>query len=146
MEILIRINAFRFTQTSKHQLLWEMHLKYAPKSINHHTLFEPQERKTIDLPHLESSNLDDIHDEIEILGFPLCNPFSIVKDPPSSNLTTQNLSLYINKHITIYGYLVTVKHTKTSRGQFMYFGTFIDLDGQWLDTVHFPKAREMNCI
>lgn len=142
LEILIRINAFRFTQTSKHQLLWEMHLKYAPKSVNNPTLFEQQDKKSIDLPHLESSNLDDIHDEIEILGFPLCNPFNIIKNPPSSHLTTQNLSLYINKHITIYGYLVTVKNTKTNRGQFMYFGTFIDLEGQWLDTVHFPKARE----
>ena len=26
----------------------------------------------------------------------------------------------------------------------MYFGTWLDLDGQWLDTVHFPNASNRN--
>ena len=26
----------------------------------------------------------------------------------------------------------------------MYFGTWLDLDGQWLDTVHFPNVNTKN--
>lgn len=141
LEILIRINAFRFTRVNKHKLLWEMHLKYQPQKKVEHSLFEQQESKTIHIPKLEFSALDHIHDEIEILGFPLCNPFDILKTPPSSQLSSKDLKNYIEKEITIYGYLVTVKSTKTNKGEYMYFGTFIDLEGQWLDTVHFPKIR-----
>lgn len=142
LEILIRINAFRFTKVSKHELLWQMHLKYNPKPSNHYSLFESQESKTYNLPKLESSSLDHIHDEIEILGFPLSNPFQILKTEPTSVLSVIDMKDYLNQDICIYGYLVTVKQTKTNRGQYMYFGTFIDLNGSWLDTVHFPKVRE----
>jgi error-prone DNA polymerase len=38
--------------------------------------------------------------------------------------------------------LVTVKNTMTGSGKKMYFGTFLDHEGQWLDTVHFPTAAE----
>ncbi len=141
LEILIRINAFRFTKINKHQLLWEAHLKYHPKHNNTNSLFKQSTEKTVKLPELEFSVLDHIHDEIEILGFPLCNPFDIIKTAPTSLLVTKDLKSYINQHITIYGYLVTVKSTRTNRGRSMYFGTFLDLDGQWLDTVHFPNSK-----
>ena len=141
LEILIRINAFSFTCIKKHQLLWEAHLKYKPLTNTSYTLFDRQKSKDITLPTLEFSTLDHIHDEIEILGFPLCNPFDILKAPPTSTLKTSHMEKYVDKHITIYGYLVTLKSTKTHDGKYMYFGTFLDLDGQWLDTVHFPKIR-----
>ena len=38
-----------------------------------------------------------------------------------------------------YGYLVTVKATKTIKGSRMNFATFIDQDGEFLDSVHFPN-------
>ena len=46
----------------------------------------------------------------------------------------------INKKARIVGYLVTVKPTRTSKGDRMYFGTFIDTEGHWIDTVHFPPS------
>ena len=141
LEVLIRINAFRFTGIKKHKLLWEAHLKYQPKKRNPNSLFELNTEKHVILPELEFSTLDHAHDEIEILGFPLCNPFDIIKTPPTSILTSDHLKAYIDQNVTIYGYLVTVKSTKTSSGRHMYFGTFIDLNGQWLDTVHFPNSR-----
>jgi len=42
--------------------------------------------------------------------------------------------------MTILGYMVTVKQTKTSKGDRMNFGTFIDAAGHWIDTVHFPQV------
>jgi error-prone DNA polymerase len=39
------------------------------------------------------------------------------------------------------GYLVCTKQTYTKKDkQPMYFGTFIDAKGDWLDTVHFPRS------
>ncbi|MFN5441086.1 MAG: hypothetical protein ACK5AR_04460, partial [Flavobacteriia bacterium] len=37
-------------------------------------------------------------------------------------------------------YLVSIKHTKTSKGDTMNFGTFLDPNGDFLDTVHFPQV------
>jgi DNA polymerase-3 subunit alpha len=42
--------------------------------------------------------------------------------------------------INIQGYLVTIKKTVTSKNQLMFFGTFIDVMGNFIDTVHFPPA------
>lgn len=40
----------------------------------------------------------------------------------------------------MYGYLVTVKNTKTHTGKPMHFATFIDQQGGVFDTVHFPPV------
>jgi DNA polymerase-3 subunit alpha len=50
------------------------------------------------------------------------------------------LPQYIGKNVCIVGYLITVKHAITSRGEKMHFGTFIDIEGKWIDTVHFPPS------
>ena len=44
------------------------------------------------------------------------------------------------KKIQIIGYLITTKHTSTSTRQSMYFGTFMDAEGQTFDSVHFPVS------
>jgi DNA polymerase-3 subunit alpha len=36
--------------------------------------------------------------------------------------------------------LVTRKETKTARGDRMAFGNFVDLRGEFIDTVHFPDV------
>ena len=36
------------------------------------------------------------------------------------------------------GYLVTAKNTKTANKKVMHFGNFLDIDGYFIDTVHFP--------
>jgi DNA polymerase-3 subunit alpha len=35
---------------------------------------------------------------------------------------------------------VTVKYVRTIKKEIMHFGTFIDCNGDWLDTVHFPDT------
>jgi DNA polymerase-3 subunit alpha len=59
-----------------------------------------------------------------------------------SKLTAKKLRSHINKEVVIVGYLITVKPTYTSKKEKMYFGTFIDKDGDWLDTVHFPPSAK----
>jgi DNA polymerase-3 subunit alpha len=139
ISILIKINAFRFTGRNKRELLWEAHMKINKVSFEEHiiTLFK-SERITYQTPQLLCSTLENAFDEIELLGFSLCNPFELLIKPQQSLLKANELINYINKTIIIEGYLVTTKNTRTSKGRPMYFGTFLDRDGDFIDTVHFP--------
>jgi DNA polymerase-3 subunit alpha len=89
-------------------------------------------------PELKSSALENAFDELELLGFPLCNPFQLLTKPLKSKLGAKDLPLYKNKIVSLEGYLVTTKNTSTSKGKTMHFGTFLDRDGFFIDTVHFP--------
>ncbi len=139
--ILIKINAFRFTGINKRELLWEAHLKINKTVIQEDviTLFKP---KTINYktPRLPSSMLENAFDEIELLGFPLCNPFELLSIPSHNTLRAKDLLKHRDKVVTIEGYLVTTKTTSTSNKKTMFFGTFLDRDGDFIDTVHFPPV------
>jgi len=137
--ILIKINAFRFTGINKRELLWEAHLKISKTVVQDHvvTLFKTT-RINYNTPELPSTALENAFDEIELLGFPLCNPFYLLEVPSKSKLRAKHLEQLEGKYVTIEGYLVTTKNTSTSNGKRMYFGTFLDRDGDFIDTVHFP--------
>jgi hypothetical protein len=129
------------------------------------------------LPQLQHHPLDDALDEMELLGFTMCNPFELVEDdsmaregtnhggtnhgadsssaaevcdatmPDSSTQPTSkkyvaaaDMPLYLGKRIAMLGYLITWKPVHTIKRELMYFGTFIDAHGDWLDTVHFPDS------
>jgi DNA polymerase-3 subunit alpha len=92
---------------------------------------------------LVGSAIDDAFDEIELLGFSLSSPFRLLRDKLPSTLKAKELKNSINQEVSIVGYLVNTKRTQTHKGERMYFGTFIDTEGHWIDTVHFPCiARE----
>ncbi|WP_370477143.1 DNA polymerase III subunit alpha [Tamlana flava] len=139
ISILIKINAFRFTGINKRELLWEAHLKISKTIVEEHIikLFKT-ERINYKTPKLSSTDLENAFDEMELLGFPLCNPFHLLQTPTSNPLRAKNLIDFQNKTITIEVYLVATKNTKTSNGKSMHFGTFLDYDGDFIDTVHFP--------
>jgi DNA polymerase-3 subunit alpha len=143
MRLLIRVGAFNFTGKNKKELLWEIHTLINPVKKKEDTkeLFEIKPKKW-QLPVLSSFKLDEAFDEIELLGFSLCSPFDLLKDEMPSKLTAKELGAYIGKTVSIVGYMVTVKNTITSKGDRMYFGTFIDTEGQWIDTVHFPNSAK----
>ena len=143
IRILIKIDAFRFTGINKRELLWEAHMKIkkvvfeTPRT----TLFET-ETINYKTPKLSSSKLEDAFDQIELLGYSLCNPFDLLVEKFSNSFRAKTLSRFKNRMVCIEGYLVTVKKTKTANGKQMYFGTFLDIDGDFLDTVHFPPVAE----
>jgi DNA-directed DNA polymerase III PolC len=140
LTILIRINAFRFTGIDKKTLLWKAHFRInkTPK-IQQSQLFHT-ETKDFSLPVFDTSPMDDAYDQIELLGFPLCSPFELVKHRLPDSVMSKDLPCYINLEIIQLGYLVAVKSTRTSKGETMYFGTFLDQEGQFIDTVHFPPV------
>ncbi len=139
ISILIKTNAFRFTGVNKRELLWEAHLKISKVSFEEHimTLFKT-EKINYKTPKLSSTFLENAFDDIELLDFPLCNPFDLLQNPSKHPLKATQLPDYVNKVVSIEGYLITTKNTVTKNQQMMYFGTFIDREGYFVDTVHFP--------
>jgi DNA polymerase III subunit alpha len=141
LRLLIRAGALRFTGTNKKELLWEAHMLInpAPKVKPAGALFDV-EPEHYSLPPLENTWLDDAFDEIELFGFPLASPFTLLANKPKNTLMARDLPALIGKTIEIVGYLIHVKDTRTTAGDRMCFGTFLDQDGCWLDTVHFPQS------
>ncbi|MBT8210998.1 MAG: PHP domain-containing protein [Eudoraea sp.] len=140
VSILIRINAFRFTGVNKHELLWQAHLFLAHGSTLEHPKLFPPAHQEFKIPELHTTDLEAAFTQLELLGFALCSPFALLKVPPESAIGSRHLGQHLNRHIDIYGYLVTVKHTKTHRGKRMYFATFVDQYGEGFDTVLFPPV------
>ncbi len=143
ISILIKIDAFRFTGVNKRELLWEAHMKINKVTFDEDrmTLFNA-ERINYDIPKLRTSILEDAFEQIELLGYPLCNPFKLLKDSLPNHFKAKDLIHHKNKTVTVYGYLVTTKKTNTSNGKQMFFGTFLDIDGDFLDSVHFPPIAK----
>lgn len=139
ISILIKINAFRFTKRNKRELLWEAHMKIHKISFEEETLLLfKAEKKHYKTPNLPNTSLENAFDELELLGYPLCNPFSLLTNPPEGSLRAKHLIHFEHKLVKINGYLVTTKNTATANGKRMFFGTFLDEDGNFIDTVHFP--------
>ena len=91
------------------------------------------------VPLLEQSSLERAFDEIELLGFPLADPFLLADEPLDQGTTAAELQEKLGHFVIAYGYLVTVKDTKTQKGDRMNFATFVDQNGDFLDSVHFPN-------
>ena len=143
VENLIRINAFRFTGELKRSLMWKAHTIIAKERPNKSTgsLFKP-EPKTFKMPDLSTTTVEEVFDQMELLGFPLASPWVLLQDQTPYTLRAKHLHNYLGKKVTLQGYLITVKNTSTSDGKRMHFGTFLDQDGEWVDTVHFPPVAK----
>lgn len=143
LRILIRIGAFRFTGKDKQQLLWEgmLHLSRAKVKQPAAALFDTAP-KEYPLPTLTRLEIEDAFDEIELLGFCLCDPFKLLATDDRGTAVARGLLDQVGSHIRIFGYVVTIRDTYTKTKQWMHFGTFIDCEGQVFDTVHFPDTAK----
>lgn len=141
VRILIRIGAFRFTGKDKQRLLWEamLFLNAPRKEIQSGDLFDTEPR-AYPLPELTRHSIEDAFDEIELLGFCLSDPFQLLADQSRGDTVARELPQKIGRQIHIVGYVVVTKNSSTRSGQPMYFGTFLDCEGNVFDTVHFPDV------
>src|SRR5690606_38479694 len=96
--------------------------------------------KDIPLPELQRNELEDAFDEIELLGFPLCDPFKLIEYPVHETCSASDLRSRLGKSVRAIGYCVTTKDTSTITGALMHFGTFYDYNGEVFDSVHFPDV------
>ena len=91
------------------------------------------------LPDLQAGAFDQAFDEIELLGFPVASPFSLLKNKEFPKvITARQLPRFLNKIVELLGYYVCRKSVRTVNGKHMAFGTWIDIEGSFLDTTHFP--------
>jgi DNA polymerase-3 subunit alpha len=177
--MLIRVGAFRFTGKSKPELLWDLTLLHpGAKAIERSVDLFITEAPQTKLPALQHFDLSDAYDELELLGFPLCDPFLLVKggsdeqmigrsddiaSPKASrrrdgNATTsqftpntshftppvilaRDMPAHNGRTVTMLGYVVHVKPTRTGTGERMSFGSFIDPAGDFWDSTQFPDVE-----
>ncbi|WP_462251373.1 DNA polymerase III subunit alpha [Ekhidna sp.] len=138
IKLLIRVGALR-AFGSKKDILWQVHFSMgAGVSRAKNGLFKVP-IKQWSLPPLHYDKREDALDEMDLLGFPLCNPFELIATD-FQGVLSKNLPNHLHQKVQMMGYLVTIKNTGTSNGKRMCFGTFIDKEGAFIDTVHFPPS------
>ncbi len=141
LNILIRVGAMAFTGKNKKELLWEANF-LQKKSARHqagNSLFAEQP-VDFQLPVLQQHPLDDALDEIELLGFPVCNVFELADTDPALYTPASEIEQWVGRVVRVLGWLVTSKPVRTITNETMYFHTFLDPAGNWLDTIFFPPA------
>ncbi len=147
LNILIRVGGLRFTGKSKKELLWEANFLHRKKTSTEGSGFLFHENpQSFHLPELKQHPLDDALDEIELLGFPLCNVFELVKEDPQNFLPAHELPNHSGRLVSVLGYLVTSKAVNTITNETMHFHTFLDSEGEWLDTIFFPIVNRYQAV
>lgn len=142
VKILIRIHALRFTGKNKRELLWEAHMLFNKEKHpkNERALFyqPPVEWK---LPKLTESSISNAYDEIELLGFPVMSTrFDLLTTSKREHCKTTDLLKHVNQTVRMMGNYVDRKRVTTVKGEEMNFGTFLDEDRNFFDTVNFPPS------
>ncbi|NNF20156.1 MAG: DNA polymerase III subunit alpha, partial [Flavobacteriaceae bacterium] len=82
LSILIRIEAFRFTGKNQHELLWQAHLFLSKGPLPEHPKLFPPRQRDFRIPDLHTTAPELAFTQLELLGFCLCSPFSLLKDVP----------------------------------------------------------------
>jgi len=144
VRILARVGALRFTGRSKPQLLWDITLLHRPATVAADGDLFVTRVEAPKLPDLQHHPLADAYDELELLGFPLCDPFFLVdpvqEDPRAPFILKRDMAGHVGRRVSMLGYLIHVKATDTHHGQRMTFGSFIDTAGDFWDSTQFPDV------
>ena len=132
--------------SSKPSLLWDLTLLHRPARVNTDGDLFITKVEEPELPDLQHYPLADAYDELDLLGFPLCDPFTLAKDdeePASATrILKRDMHEQIGKRVTMLGYMIHVKTTTTNSGSYMSFGSFIDTAGDFWDSTQFPSVAE----
>jgi len=139
---LISVGAFAYTGKTKKRLLWEANFlqKQNQPQLHDSPVLFGEEPLEFELPELTDHPIDDLYDELELMGFTLKNPFDLVDDDPNKYIAGNDLQNHIGKMVTCLTYFVVRKEVITKNDDEMYFGTFMDKNLDWIDTVHFPDV------
>ncbi len=139
--LLIRIDALRFTNRTKQELMWAKSKHYI-SHINASTspIKFKEKGATNTLPSLDINMKEDIFDQIELLGFTLDSPFNLLITEYRGQIKAIELSDSVGKIVKMVGYFIARKDVRTKHGKLMNFGTWIDNEGTFFDTTHFPQS------
>lgn len=114
-------------------------LGHAKKTQVYKSLFETGRRR-FQLPELDQSPVEDAYDQMELFGFALSSPFVLLAERVEGSIKAKDIIAHLKQRISVVGSLVCIKNTRTTRQELMQFGTFVDDEGGWIDTVHFPPS------
>jgi len=145
INILLRINALRFTGLPRKTMMWEAAMltqnKEVPVSTAPLLFYTPA--PVFKLPDLAIAPWEDVFEQIELLGFPLCSPFDLLQTKFRGDILSSQMQQHIGRTVRMLGYLVNTKGIRTKMSEPMAFGTFLDAEGKIFDTVHFaPSYRQ----
>lgn len=142
--ILIRAGALKDIESNKAKLMWEAH-SLLNRNSKHRwqepkSLF-PYKSKTYKLPALKEDIIVDAYDEIELIGFPVSlSYFDLLETRFRGEIKATQMKDKVGKPLRMLGQLVTIKYVKTIRKDYMHFATFVDNEGNFFDSVHFPDS------
>ncbi|MBT8230648.1 MAG: DNA polymerase III subunit alpha [Bacteroidia bacterium] len=141
LELLIRVGAFRFTGLNKYALMWEKNAVHNPEvKFNGSGHLFGIESEDYELPILEETRHEQAFDEIELLGFPLCSPFDLLDNDINGDIPARDMKKHNKRTVRMLGYFVTRKNVTTVNRKLMNFGTWLDREGKFFDTTHFPPS------
>lgn len=144
---LIYVGACRAFGLPKGQLIIESkkyfnHQSKQPKSDQ---LFQVA-TKNFQFPVMDTDPIADAFDELEGLGYPVTtSPFDLLRTSFRGDVLVKNLLQHVNQQVRMLGYLVSIKDVpiKNRDGKLkMNFGTWIDVEGGYFDTTHFPQTLQ----
>ncbi|WP_130857922.1 DNA polymerase III subunit alpha [Olivibacter jilunii] len=139
--LLIRLGALRFTGKTKKALLWDVHdyLGHSTKPCNGSELFSLPV-KTYQMPELADDPLENAYQELELLGYPLSlSMFDLLKTTYRGDIMAADLGRHEGRIVKMVGNYVCEKTVHTKNNKKMWFGTFLDEEGNFFDTTHFPN-------
>jgi len=141
--LLIRINALRFTGQAKQELMWAISSFYTTKTHRVTPVLKLENGKQNQtLPALDIDANEEAFDQIELLGFSLAPPFDLLVTTYRGQVKANELINNIGKEVRMVGYLVTRKEVWTKTNKLMNFGTWLDDEGRFFDTTHFPQCLQ----
>jgi error-prone DNA polymerase len=141
--LLIKAGAFRFTGKKKAVLLWEAHMLINSKKQEYVKSLFSAPATTFSLPELEYKPIEDAYDEIELLGFPVSlSWFDMLVTNFRGEISAAGMIESKGKTVRMVGHLATVKYIRTIKNEWMNFGCFIDPEGNFFDSTHFPQSLD----
>ena len=163
IKILIKVGAFRFCNVGKKHLMWQAysfernlgsgqiamnsncgkHAKANPTPIQEtiELFLDTKKHSAFSLPALTHHAIEDAYDEIELLGFPISiSDFDLLQSEYRGDILAADMSKYLGQTVKMVGLYVTTKGVKTSKGDYMAFGTFYDAAFTFFDTTHFAQS------
>lgn len=144
LRTLIRIDALRFTGRNKRQLLWDAVMLFDKEKTggqNNPTALFYVKQPQWEMPELVYNKIEDAYDEMELLEFTVsCSAFDLLKTSYRGDCQAKDMMNFLNKKVRMVGNYVTYKWVRTIKGDAMAFGTFLDEEGHFFDTTHFPQC------
>jgi DNA-directed DNA polymerase III PolC len=142
VRILIKAGCFNFTGKVKTTLIWEAH--WVSKQIENKALptqiFDTQINFP-KLPDFEYELIEHLYDELELLSLTVSGTmFDFLRSNFRGDVMACQLHLHVGEVVRMVGEFVNYKPVRTKRNEIMMFLTFLDVELNFFDTVHFPNS------